>query len=129
MRPVDDAALPEDTAVPLFVPVVGRETVVAVLSEVLLSLIEGVVLTIEVLFDETLVGADVPATEPVLPTAVLFTDELPEAAFLDTVDDVRPADSFLLTELLLPMPPLSDDVPAKSLSEPVWCLDPYHTSL
>lgn len=119
MRPVDAAALPEDTAVPLFVPVDGRETVAAVLSEVLLSLIEGVVLTIEVLFDETLVGADVPTTEPVLPTAVLFTDELPEAAFLDTVDDARPADSFLLTELLLPMPPLSEDVPAKSLSEPV----------
>ena len=97
----------------------GLETVPAVLSEVLLSLIEGVVLTAVVLLDETLVGVDVPATELVLPTAVLLTAELPADAFLETVEEVRPADSFLLTALLLPMPPLIDDVPAKSLSAPV----------
>ena len=118
MRPVDVAALPEDTAVPLFVPVEGRETVETVLSVALLSLIDGVVLTTEVLFADTLVGV-VAVVFPALPAAVLLTDELPDAAFLDTVDDVRPAVSFLLTVLLLPMPPLSDDVPAKSLSEPV----------
>jgi hypothetical protein len=31
--------------------------------------------------------------------------------------------------LLFPMPPLSDELLPNTLSEPVWCLDPYHTSL
>lgn len=116
MRPVEDEALPDDTEVPLLVPVAGRETVAEVLSVALLSLIDGVVLTIDVLFADALV---VPAVLPVLPTAVLLTAVLPEAVFLDTVDVVRPEDSFLLTVLLLPIPPLRDDVPEKSLSEPV----------
>ena len=119
VRPVDEAALPVDTAVPLPADGLCLETVPVALPEVLLSLIEGVVLTAVVLLEDTLVGVDVPATEPVLPTAVLLTDVLPADAFLETVEAVRPADSFLLTVLLLPMPPLRDDVPAKSLSEPV----------
>jgi hypothetical protein len=118
VRPVEDETLPDDAEVPLFVPVAGRETVAEVLSVALLSLIDGVVLTIDVLFADTLVGA-VPDVLPVLPTAVLLTAVLPEAVFLDTVDVVRPEDSFLLTVLLLPIPPLRDDVPEKSLSEPV----------
>ncbi len=118
VRPVADEVLADDAEVPLPALVAGRETVETVLSVALLSLIDGVVLTTEVLFADTLVGV-VAVVFPALPAAVLLTDELPEAAFLDTVDDVRPADSFLLTVLLLPMPPLSDDVPAKSLSEPV----------
>ena len=118
VRPVADEVLADDAEVPLPALVEGRETVETVLSEALLSLIDGVVLTTEVLFADTLVGV-VAVVFPALPAAVLLTDELPDAAFLDTVDDVRPADSFLLTVLLLPMPPLSDDVPAKSLSEPV----------
>ena len=119
MRPVVEAGLPVETDVPLPADELGLETVPDALPEVLLSLIEGVVLTAVVLFDDTLVGADVPATEPVLPTAVLLTDVLPADEFLETVEAVRPADAFLLTVLLLPMPPLRDDVPAKSLSEPV----------
>ena len=118
MRPVADDALTDEPEVPLPVPVAGRETVAAALSVAVLSLIDGVVLTMEVLFVDTLVGV-VPAVLPVLPTAVLLTDELPADVFLETAEAVRPADSFLLTVLLVPMPPLRDDVPAKSLSEPV----------
>ena len=36
---------------------------------------------------------------------------------------------FLLTVLLDPIPPLSEVPLANTLSEPVWCLEPYHTSL
>ena len=98
------------------------------LATVLLSLMVGVVLTAVVLLDETLVGTDVPATE-VLPEDVLPVATLPDEALLTAVELLRIDDSLLLTVLLLPTPPLIDEVPAKSLSEPVWLLEPYHTSL
>ena len=75
--------------------------------------------TVVLLPEETLVGAVAVLTEPALPAGVLLTDVLFDDEALTAVDAVRPADSFLLTVLLLPMPPLRDDVPAKSLSEPV----------
>jgi hypothetical protein len=129
VRPVALVALPEDTDVPLFALLTGLDAVPVTLSGALLSLIDGVVLETVVLFADTLVGVDDAVADPALPADVLLTDVLPDEGVLTAVDAVRPADSFLLTVLLLPMPPLSDDVPAKSLSEPVWCLDPYHTSL
>lgn len=98
------------------------------LATVLLSLMVGVVLTAVVLLDEPLVGTDVPATE-VLPEDVLPVATLPDEALLTAVELLRIDDSLLLTVLLLPTPPLIDEVPAKSLSEPVWLLEPYHTSL
>lgn len=93
------------------------------LPAVALSLIEGVVLTTVDLFavlpfvavplvaDVTLVGVVLPAAASalvlVLPAIVLF----------------------LLTVLLLPMPPLREVLLLNTLSEPVSCLEPYHTSL
>ena len=88
----------------------------------------GVVLTAVVLVEETLVGTDEPATE-VLSEDVLPVDTLPDEALLTAVELLRIDDSLLLTVLLLPTPPLTDEVPANSLSEPVWLLEPYHTSL
>lgn len=100
----------------------GLETVPALvplaLATVLLSLMVGVVLTAVVLVVETLVGTDVPATE-VLPEDVLPVATLLDDALLTGVELLRTDDSLLLTVLLLPMPPLIDEVPAKSLSEPV----------
>lgn len=119
MRPVALVALPEDTDVPLFTLLAGLDAVPVTLSGALLSLIDGVVLETVVLFADTLVGVDDAVADPALPADVLLTDVLPDEGVLTAVDAVRPADSFLLTVLLLPMPPLSDDVPAKSLSEPV----------
>lgn len=98
------------------------------LATVLLSLMVGVVLTAVVLVEETLVGTDEPATE-VLPEDVLPVDTLLDEALLTAVELLRIDDSLLLTVLLLPTPPLIDEVPANSLSEPVWLLEPYHTSL
>lgn len=120
VRPVAVEALPVETDVPLLTSEAGLETVPVILSGALLSLIEGVVLdTVVLLPEETLVGAVAVLTEPALPAGVLLTDVLFDDEDLTAVDAVRPADSFLLTVLLLPMPPLRDDVPAKSLSEPV----------
>lgn len=104
------------------------ETDVA-LSVALLSLIVGVVLTAVVLLEDTLVGTDAPETVVLPDDGVLPVATLPEDAPLTAVEPVRTEDSLLLTVLLLPIPPLIEDVPAKSLSEPVWCLDPYQTSL
>lgn len=118
VRPVAVEALPVETDVPLLTSEAGLETVPVTLSGALLSLIEGVVLdTVVLLPEETLVGAVAVLTEPALPAGVLLTDVLFDDEALTAVDAVRPADSFLLTVLLLPMPPLRDDVPAKSLSE------------
>ena len=120
VRPVAVEALPVETDVPLLTSEAGLETVPVILSGALLSLIEGVVLdTVVLLPEETLVGAVAVLTEPALPAGVLLTDVLFDDEARTAVDAVRPADSFLLTVLLLPMPPLRDDVPAKSLSEPV----------
>lgn len=120
VRPVAVEALPVETDVPLLTSEAGLETVPVILSGALLSLIEGVVLdTVVLLPEETLVGAVAVLTEPALPAGVLLMDVLFDDEALTAVDAVRPADSFLLTVLLLPRPPLRDDVPAKSLSEPV----------
>ena len=89
------------------------ETDVA-LSVALLSLIVGVVL-----LEDTLVGTDAPETDVLPDNGVLPVATLPEDAPLTAVEPVRTEDSLLLTVLLLPIPPLIEDVPAKSLSEPV----------
>ena len=82
-------------------------------------LIEGVVLTT----DDLLVRADL-AEDTVLPPAAL-PEDIPVEAWTRFAELLL----FLLTVLLFPMPPLSDELLPNTLSEPVWCLDPYHTSL
>lgn len=87
-----------------------------------LSLIAGVVLTIEDL-------------EAELPFVVVTREDVP--LLVTTLSDVvcflvvvLPAiELFLLTVLELPMPPLKADLPPEILSDPVWCLDPYQTLL
>lgn len=88
----------------------------------LLSLTEGVVLTIEDL------EADPALVAVPLVVVTLFGVTLPEDACALVV--VLPAaELFLLTVLLVPMPPLVETPLAKTLSDPVSCLEPYHTSL
>ena len=88
----------------------------------LFSLTEGLVLTTEDL------EADPPLVTVPLVVVTLFGVTLPvEACALVVVLPVT--ELFLLTVLLVPMPPLVDTPLAKTLSEPVSCLEPYHTSL
>lgn len=82
---------------------------------------EGVVLTTEDLAPE---GLEVE-------TAVLSAEVLPE----ETPPDACTRLAVLLSELLLrlkvllePIPPLSDELLPNTRSEPVRCLEPYHTS-
>lgn len=97
----------DETAVPLLtvpdepllmVPAVGFATLPAGLAATLSVLVEGVVLT----------------------AVVLLTLDLPDEGVLVTDEAVLlPVLSFLLTVLLLPMPPLSEDVLPNTLSDPV----------
>lgn len=88
----------------------------------LFSLIDGVVLTTEDL------EADPALVAVPLVVVTLFGVTLPEDACALVV--VLPAaELFLLMVLLVPMPPLVDTPLAKTLSDPVSCLEPCHTSL
>ena len=87
----------------------------------LFSLTEGVVLTIEDL------EADPALVAVPLVVVTLFGVTLPEEACALVV--VLPAaELFLLMVLLVPMPPLVETPLAKTLPDPVSCLEPYHTS-
>lgn len=84
-------------------------------------LIDGVVLTTDDLFAA---GLDVTVL-----LAVALPDDSPEEACI-RLPAVRPSvPLFLLTVLLDPIPPLSEEPLPNTLSEPVWCLEPYHASL
>ena len=72
----------------------------------------GVVLTT----DDLLAEDDAPTAE-VLPADVLPDALLPEACTL--LEVVLPVLLFLLTELLVPMPPLSDEPLLNTRSDPV----------
>ena len=86
------------------------------------SLIDGVVLTtVDLLAVLPLVAL------PLVADVTLFGVVLPAAACALVVV-VPAAVLFLLTVLLLPMPPLSEELLPNTLSDPVWCLEPYHTS-
>ena len=85
-----------------------------------ISLLEGAVLT-----TEDLLTAGCTLDADVLPFVVL-RDEIPAEAWMRLAVAVL---LFLLTVLLLPIPPLREDPFPNTLSEPVRCLDPYHTSL
>lgn len=85
-------------------------------------LIEGVVLTTDERF-----AVEVEPAVTVLPVDALPDETLPDAcARLALVLLVL---LFLLTVLLVPIPPLRDEPLPNTLSAPVWCLEPYHTSL
>ena len=87
----------------------------------------GDVLVTVVLPAATLSGPEVPAAEPLL-AVVLPAVVLPDDCERETVEPVFPAE-FLLTVLLVPKPPRSDDPLANTLSEPVSPLNPCHVSL
>lgn len=78
-----------------------------------------------VLITDDLLAAGVWADAVVLPLAVL-PDDTPADASARLADVLL---LFLLTVLLLPIPPLRDELLPNTLSELVWCLEPYHTSL
>lgn len=100
----------------------GLVTVPAVCVPVALSLIDGVVLTTVDLF------AVLPLVSvPLVADVTLFGVVLPAVACALVVV-VPVAVLFLLTVLLLPMPPLSEEPLPNTLSDPVSCLEPYHTS-
>ena len=80
------------------------------LTAVFWSLIDGVVLTT----DDLLADEAAPTAE-VLPAEVLPDAVLPEACTL--LEVVLPVLLFLLTELLVPMPPLSDELLPNMRSE------------
>jgi len=84
---------------------------------------EGVVLMTEDLFPD----ADEPDAK-FRPEDVLPEEILPDAC-ARLAEDLPVELLFLLTVLLDPIPPLSEVPLANTLSEPVWCLEPYHTSL
>lgn len=87
----------------------------------LFSLTEGVVLTTEDL------DTELPfVTEP-LEVVTLFGVTLSEEA-CDLVAVFPAMELFLLMVLLVPIPPLVETPLANTLSEPVSCLEPYHTS-
>ena len=106
VRPVDAVWLPE-LAEPL--PAVPCTAGPVLRTAVFPFLMDGVVLTIEDLL------ADEPADEAtVLPEALVRDDVFPEACTLLAVVLL-----FLLTVLLVPMPPLSDVPLLKTRSDPV----------
>lgn len=87
-----------DELVPLLtVPVAGLVTLPAGLADTLSVLVVGVVLA----------------------TVVLLTADLPDEGVLVTEAVLLPVLSFLLTVLLLPIPPLIDEVLPNTLSDPV----------
>lgn len=86
----------------------------------------GALLVTVVLFAAALSELVMPV-DGFLVTVVLTAPVLPDDCARETED--FPADVVLrLTVLLLPRPPRSDELLAKTLPEPVWPLVPCHTS-
>ena len=111
------------------VPDVGLVTFPeGLLPAIMFSLTEGFVLTTVDLEAAVPLVAVPLVAEVALSGVTRVGVSLPDA--FCTLDVLLPDTVlFLLTVLRLPMPPLSDEPLPNTLSDPVWCLDPYHTSL
>lgn len=113
---VAETGRPADTGLPVDLP-----------DAVSLFLIEGVVLTTVDLFAETLFEGFLEAFPE--DAVTLFGVSLPVFACPLVNAAVFAWDSFLLTVLRLPIPPLTEEPLANTRSEPVRFLGPCHTFL